>query len=89
MDSAKLRRLLIERSGGITLSICRAIERAGATAIRNGRERIDLSGLDDATVWRGISRTRTESDGCGLRRLPAFGRSRRRASIAACATLAA
>jgi hypothetical protein len=54
VDSAKLRRLLIERSGGITRSICRAIERAAATAIRNGRERIDLAGLDDAAVWRGI-----------------------------------
>jgi hypothetical protein len=38
VDSMKLRRLLIERSGGITGSICRAIERAGATAIRNGKE---------------------------------------------------
>ena len=55
VDSVKLRRLLIERSGGITRSICRAIERAGATAIRNGQERIDLSGLDDAAVWRGIT----------------------------------
>jgi Bacterial TniB protein len=54
VDSAKLRRLLIERSGGITRSICRAIERAAAIAIRNGRERIDLAGLDDAAVWRGI-----------------------------------
>ena len=43
VDSVKLRRLLIERSGGITRSICRAIERAGATAIRNGQDRIDLS----------------------------------------------
>jgi TniB protein len=55
VDSVKLRRLLIERSGGITRSICRAIERAGATAIRNGQEHIDLSGLDDAAVWRGIT----------------------------------
>ena len=31
------------------------MERAGATAIRNGQERIDLSGLDDAAVWRGIT----------------------------------
>ena len=36
VDSAKLRHLLVARSGGITLSICRALERAGAAAIRNG-----------------------------------------------------
>ena len=42
------------RSGGITLSICRALERAGAAAIRNGQERIDLSALEDPAIWRGI-----------------------------------
>jgi hypothetical protein len=55
VDSVKLRRLLIERSGGITLSICRAVERAGIAAIRSGRERIELSGLDDPEIWRGLS----------------------------------
>ena len=54
VDSAKLRRLLVARSGGITLSICRALERAGAAAIRNGQERIDLAALEDPAIWRGI-----------------------------------
>jgi len=71
VDSAKLRRLLIERSGGITLSICRAVERAGAIAIRNGGERIDLSVLDDATVWRGI---RPDAAGIGRLRPSALAR---------------
>ena len=55
VGGVKLRRLLIERSGGITLSICRAVERAGIAAIRSGRERIELSGLDDPEIWRGLS----------------------------------
>ncbi len=54
VQGAALCRLLVERSGGITLSICRALERAGATAIRTGRERIDLASLDDADIWRGL-----------------------------------
>lgn len=54
VDSAKLRRLLVERSGGITLSICRALERAAAAAIHTGQERIDLPDLDDAEIWRGL-----------------------------------
>jgi len=54
VDSTKLRRLLLERSGGITLSICRALERAATAAIRSGSERIDLASLDDAAIWRGL-----------------------------------
>lgn len=54
IDSGKLRRLLVERSGGITQSICRALERAGAAAIRGGREFIDLAGLEDNEIWRGL-----------------------------------
>ena len=54
VDSAGLRRLLVERSGGITLSICRALERAAARAIRTGQERIDLPSLEDAEIWRGL-----------------------------------
>jgi hypothetical protein len=54
VDSTKLRRLLLERSGGITLSICRALERAAAAAIRSGSERIDPTSLDDAAIWRGL-----------------------------------
>jgi hypothetical protein len=65
IDSAKIRRLLIERSGGITLIVCRALERAGEVAIRNGQERIDLASLADPTIWRGMRPTSTR-----------FGRSR-------------
>lgn len=54
VDSGRLRRLLVERSGGITLSICRALERAGAAAIRNGQERIEPSGLEAPEIWRGL-----------------------------------
>ena len=54
VDNARLRQLLVARSGGITLSICRALERAGAAAIRNGQERIDLAALEDPAIWRGI-----------------------------------
>jgi hypothetical protein len=73
VDSAKLRRLLIERSGGITRSICVAIERAGAIALRNGRERIDLAGLDDTAVWRGI---RADAERVGRLRPSALAGSR-------------
>ena len=55
IDSPKLRRLLVERSGGITICICRAIEKAAIAAIRSGREMIDLAGLADDAVWRGIA----------------------------------
>jgi hypothetical protein len=55
IDSPKLRRLLVERSGGITICICRAFEKAVIAAIRRGREMIDLAGLSDDAVWRGIA----------------------------------
>lgn len=54
VDSVPLRRLLVERSGGITLSMCRALERVAAAAIRDGCEAIDLAGLHDGAVWPGI-----------------------------------
>jgi hypothetical protein len=73
VDSLALRRLLVERSGGITLSICRAIERAGALAIHHGRERIDLAGLDREEIWRGI---RPAPDGAGRLRPAALARQR-------------
>lgn len=57
VDGTKIRRLLVERSGGITLSICRALERAGAAAIHNGNERIDFTALLAPEIWRGISST--------------------------------
>jgi hypothetical protein len=55
IDSPKLRRLLVARSGGITICICRAIEKAAIAAIHSGREMIDLAGLADDAVWRGIA----------------------------------
>ena len=54
VDSSKLRRLLVERSNGITQSICFALQRAAAAAIKSGREFIDLAGLDDGGIWRGL-----------------------------------
>lgn len=55
VDSPKLRRLLVERTGGITLGICKAFERAAIAAIRQGRERIDLGSFEDAEIWRGVA----------------------------------
>lgn len=55
VDSAKLRALLAERSGGVTLGICRAVERAAIAAIRSGRERIELSSFAEPEIWRGVA----------------------------------
>jgi type II secretory pathway predicted ATPase ExeA len=55
VDSPRLRRLLVDRTGGITLGICKAFERAAIAAIRSGRERIELSSFDDPEVWRGVA----------------------------------
>ena len=74
VDSLALRCLLIERSGGITLSMCRAIERAGVLAIHRGRERIDLAGIDREEIWCGIRRA---PDGTGRLRPAALARQRR------------
>jgi type II secretory pathway predicted ATPase ExeA len=71
VDSLALRRLLVARSGGITLSICQAIERAGVLAIHHRRERIDLAGLDSEEIWRGI---RPAPDGTGRLRPAALAR---------------
>jgi hypothetical protein len=46
VDSPKLRCLLGERTGGITLGICKAFERAAVAAIRDGRERLDLASFE-------------------------------------------
>ena len=54
IDSGKLRRRLVDRSDGITQSICRALERAGIAAIQSGRECIDLAGVEDDEIWRGL-----------------------------------
>ena len=55
VDSPRLRKLLVDRTGGITLGICKAFERAAIAAIRSGRERIDLKSFDDPEVWRGVA----------------------------------
>ncbi|MCF3948701.1 TniB family NTP-binding protein [Acidiphilium iwatense] len=55
VDSAKLRAILVERSGGVTLGICKAVERAAMAAIRSGRERIELASFDDPEIWHGVA----------------------------------
>jgi hypothetical protein len=55
VDSPKLRRLLVQRTGGVTLGICKAFERATIAAIREGREKIDLSSFEDPEIWRGVA----------------------------------
>jgi hypothetical protein len=55
VDSPKLRRLLADRTGGITLGICKVVERAAIAAIRAGRENIELGSFDDPEVWRGVA----------------------------------
>jgi len=54
VDGVKVRRLLVERSGGITLHIYRALERAAIAAVRDRTERVCLEGLQDGAVWRGM-----------------------------------
>jgi hypothetical protein len=55
VDSPKLRRLLVDRTGGITLGICKAFERAAIAAIHGGREKIDVSSFEDPQIWRGVA----------------------------------
>lgn len=55
VDSPKIRRLLAERSGGVTHFICKALEHAAMAAIQTGRELIDHAALTDAATWRRIS----------------------------------
>jgi len=55
VDSPKLRRLLVERTGGITLGICKAFERAAVAAIRDGQERLDLASFEAPDIWRGVA----------------------------------
>lgn len=57
VDSAKLRALLVKQSQGVTLGICKAVERAAIAAIRSGRERIELASFEDPEVWRGVAAT--------------------------------
>ena len=67
VDSPKVRRLLAERTGGVTLSVSKAIERAAIAAIRTGKEYIDLAALENENVWRGVT----------AQKLPLDSRSRR------------
>ena len=55
VDSPKLRRLLVDRTGGITLGICKAFERAAIAAIRDGTERIGLDSFQNPEIWRGVA----------------------------------
>lgn len=55
VDSSKLRRLLLDRTGGITLGLCKAFERAAIAAIRTGQESIDLGSFQDPDIWRGVA----------------------------------
>ncbi len=54
IDSARIRRLVVERSGGVTEPICLAFRRAAINAVRSGRECIDLEGLETQGVWQGV-----------------------------------
>ena len=55
VDSPQLRRLLIERTGGVTLGICKAFERAAIAAIRGGTESIAFDSFGDPEIWRGVA----------------------------------
>ena len=55
VDSPKLRRLLVDRTGGITLGICKVLERAATKAIEDGTERISLESFADPEIWRGVA----------------------------------
>ena len=55
VDSPRLRRLLIERTGGVTLGICKAFERAAVAAIRGGAESIAFESFKDPEIWRGVA----------------------------------
>ena len=66
--------MLAERSGGVTLGICKAVERAAVAAIRTGRERIELASFDDPEIWRGVA-----APGRGMRPRPRGAVEARRA----------
>ena len=55
VESSKICRLLVERSGGITSHICWGLRRAAIAAILDGREMIDLAGLQDDRIWAGVT----------------------------------
>ena len=55
VDSPSIRKLVLERSAGLTTNICEAYERAAVAAIRSGREMLDRSSLEDEAVWHGAN----------------------------------
>lgn len=55
VDSSSLRRLIMERSGGLTTIICQVYERAAVAAISSGREMLDRASIDDIAIWRGVT----------------------------------
>ena len=59
VDSPSLRRLVVERSAGVTTTICQAYERAAVAAIGSGREMLDRSSIEDMAVWRGVTQAVT------------------------------
>ncbi len=72
--SPKLRRLLVDRTDGITLGICKVLERAAIKAIQDGTERISLESFADPEIWRGVA-TPTRD----VHTSPRAGRERQRA----------
>ena len=54
VESAKVYHLIIDRSGGITSHICGGLRRAAIAAVLDGREMIDLAGLQDDSIWAGV-----------------------------------
>lgn len=57
VDSASLRKLVVERSAGLTTVICQVYERAAIAAILSKQEMLNRSSLDHAEVWRGVTQT--------------------------------
>jgi hypothetical protein len=55
VDSAALRKMVLERSAGLTTTICYVYERAAVAAIESGREMLDCASIEDPKIWRGIT----------------------------------
>jgi hypothetical protein len=51
VDSEALRQLLVAESKGITHYICKAFDRAAISAIKTGREMVDLDSLQEEDIW--------------------------------------
>ncbi|MBB2162695.1 TniB family NTP-binding protein [Gluconacetobacter sacchari] len=54
VNGRRLTKLLLGRTGGITLGVCKVIERAAIAAIRSGQEHLDLSAFERDEVWDGV-----------------------------------